>query len=237
MHTGTICSQLRENIVTNRDLCGAKIDESMRFKVDEFDVVNVSEDRMQISAMPPQEVLDDISSQIPDYPELSEVDKRWIFGLVIASAICGISWPDLSKEIECNKGDISQFGNWLEDLSRRVSEIDTEGLPMLSDEKAKKITDRSPKTRGKKRVDDKKAISGICFKFITGCRWKDIPRGYGNFSTLKNRNARWSQFGVFETAFSELAVPDESNENLLMDNSCLKNHRTATNGNVAEGHD
>lgn len=192
---------------------------------------------MQFFATPPQETLEDISSRFPDFPELSKFDERWMFGLIIASVVCGIKWDDLSKEIECNKGNVSQFKNWLEDLSRRVSELGAEGLPMLTGEQVKKITDRSPKTRGKKRVDDQKLLSGGWFKYKTGCRWKDIPSGYGNSSTIKNRFACWSQREVFDTALAELAIPDESNESLSMDSTCLKNHRTATNGKVEEGHD
>ena len=43
------------------------------------------------------------------------------------------------------------------------------------------------KTRGVKRVDDRRVISGIIHVQKSGCRWVDAPPEYGPRKTLYNR--------------------------------------------------
>ena len=47
--------------------------------------------------------------------------------------------------------------------------------------------------RGKRRVDDRRVISGIIQVIISGCRWSDAPLEYGPRKTLYNRFVRWAR--------------------------------------------
>jgi len=64
----------------------------------------------------------------------------------------------------------------------------------LSDEQWKRIEPHLPKkVRGKKRVDDRRVISGIVHILKSGCRWSDCPEAYGPATTIYNRFARWAR--------------------------------------------
>lgn len=47
-----------------------------------------------------------------------------------------------------------------------------------------------PYVRGKRRVDDRRVISGIIQVLVSGCRWKDSTLEYGPRKTLDNRFVR-----------------------------------------------
>jgi transposase len=41
-------------------------------------------------------------------------------------------------------------------------------------------------------------INGIFFRTRTGCPWRDLPEGSGNWKTVYNRHRRWSLDGTWE---------------------------------------
>ena len=49
------------------------------------------------------------------------------------------------------------------------------------------------KSRGVKRVDDRRVINGILYALRTGIPWRDMPEQYGPWSTIYNRFNRWSK--------------------------------------------
>jgi len=64
-------------------------------------------------------------------------------------------------------------------------------------------------TRGVKRVDDRRVISGIVHVLKPGGRWTDAPRDqYGPHKTLYNRFVRWAEKGVWNDLFEALAAAD-----------------------------
>ena len=54
------------------------------------------------------------------------------------------------------------------------------------------------KTRGKKRVDDRRVINGIFYVLRTGIPWADLPSQYGPPTTVYNRFNRWSYAGHWD---------------------------------------
>jgi transposase len=51
--------------------------------------------------------------------------------------------------------------------------------------------------RGRKRVDDRRVLNGIVWKFRTGSAWPDVPDRYGPWATLHSRLRRWAKDGTF----------------------------------------
>ncbi len=99
----------------------------------------------------------------------------------------------------------------------------------LDQEHVNRIQHLFPKPRVVARVDDRKVLSGIIHVIRNGLRWRDAPPEYGPSKTLYNRFRRWSENGIFERIFSELAIPDEKDGDVLMiDATHLKTHRTAS---------
>jgi len=83
-------------------------------------------------------------------------------------------------------------------------------------------------SRGVPRVDDRRVISGIIYVIKNGLRWCDAPREYGAHKTLYNRFIRWSRMGIFNRIFYALAAKGGVRDQLQIDATHLKAHRTAS---------
>ena len=82
---------------------------------------------------------------------------------------------------------------------------------------------------GKPRVDDRRVISGILHVLKTGCRWRDVPAAYGPPTTIYNRFTRWSYRGIWQRMFERLAAAGPVPEELCLDSTHVKAHRSAQN--------
>lgn len=85
-------------------------------------------------------------------------------------------------------------------------------------------------TRGLKRVDDRRVLSGIVHVIRTGCRWCDCPAEYGPAKTIYNRFVRWARRGIWQDIFATLAKCLGEPERLLIDSTIIRAHRTASGG-------
>jgi transposase len=101
----------------------------------------------------------------------------------------------------------------------------------LTDTQFSKIEPHLPTdTRGKARVDDRRVISGIIHVLKSGGRWVDAPPEYGPRKTLYNRFVRWAEKGVWAELFHALAQAGGPPEQVLIDSSAVKAHRSAAGG-------
>src|SRR4051794_30843445 len=102
---------------------------------------------------------------------------------------------------------------------------------LLSDEQWQRLAPLLPnKTRGVKRVDDRRVISGIVQVLRSGGRWIDAPSSYGLRKTLYNRFVRWAAKGVWAELFHALAASGGQPAELLLDSTHVHAHRCATGG-------
>lgn len=97
----------------------------------------------------------------------------------------------------------------------------------LSEDQFNRIKKYFPYPHGNPRVDDLKTISGIIHVIKRGLQWRDAPREYGVPKTLYNRFVRWSKMGVFDKIFSALVEDGGTPDQLMIDETHLKAHRTA----------
>ncbi len=88
---------------------------------------------------------------------------------------------------------------------------------------------------GKPRVDDRRVISGILHVLKTGCRWRDVPPEYGPPTTIYNRYNRWSRRGLWQRLFEQVASSGRVPQELLIDTSHVKAHRSAAGGKGGSG--
>jgi mannitol 2-dehydrogenase len=84
--------------------------------------------------------------------------------------------------------------------------------------------------RGKKRVDDRRVLSGIVHALRCGGRWTYCAGVYGPKKTLYNRFVRWAERGIWEDIFSALAGAEDAPDRLFIDSTCIKVHRCAGGG-------
>lgn len=101
------------------------------------------------------------------------------------------------------------------------------GLLMLTPEQMRRIEPYFPLSHGVPRVDDRRVLSGILVVIRNGLRWRDVPSDYGPLKTIYNRFIRWSRLGVFNRILAELAAQGGETDNLMIDATHLKAHRTA----------
>jgi transposase len=52
--------------------------------------------------------------------------------------------------------------------------------------------------RGRKRLDDRRVLNGIVWKFRTRTAWRDVPERYGPWATLHTRFRRRAADGTFD---------------------------------------
>ena len=58
--------------------------------------------------------------------------------------------------------------------------------------------------RGGRWLNHRMVINGIFFRTRTGCPWRDLPEGFGNWKTVYNRHRRWSGDGTWEMILDRL---------------------------------
>jgi transposase len=80
------------------------------------------------------------------------------------------------------------------------------------------------KSRGVPRVDDRRVINGILWRFRTGSPWADIPERYGPYTTCYNRFVRWRQAGVWDRLLEAVSQAFDG-ELVMIDSSCIRVHQ------------
>jgi putative transposase len=100
-------------------------------------------------------------------------------------------------------------------------------LLMLTSAQMRRIEPFFPRSHGMPRVDDRRVLSGILFVIRNGLRWRDAPTAYGPHKTIYNRFIRWSRLGVFNRILAELVAQGGGTDQLMIDATHLKAHRTA----------
>jgi len=100
-------------------------------------------------------------------------------------------------------------------------------LYYLSQAQLVRIRPYFPLSHGVRRVDDRTVLSGIIDVIKNGLPWKDAPREYGSHKTLYNRFIRRIRMGIFNNIFMELSRRNGPVEQLMIDATHLKAHRTA----------
>ncbi len=84
-------------------------------------------------------------------------------------------------------------------------------------------------TRGVPRVDDRRVINGILWRFRTGSPWAGIPERYGPYTTCYNRFVRWRKAGVWDRLL--LSVSETYDGDIVMiDSSCVRVHQHGATG-------
>ncbi|WPM83027.1 MULTISPECIES: IS5 family transposase [Brucella/Ochrobactrum group] len=92
------------------------------------------------------------------------------------------------------------------------------------------------KPRGVPRVDDRRVLNGILWRFRTGSPWAEVPERYGPPTTCYNRFVRWRKAGVWDRLLA--AVSEAYDGDIVMiDSSCVRVHQHAANGKKGDGND
>ena len=101
----------------------------------------------------------------------------------------------------------------------------------ISEEQYKKIEPYMPRQRGNVRINNIRLINAILYITENGCKWRALPKSYGNWHTIYVRMNRWSKSGVLQRIFQAL---QEENiirikvEAVCLDSTSVKVHPNGT---------
>lgn len=80
------------------------------------------------------------------------------------------------------------------------------------------------KPRGVPRVDDRRGLNGILWRFRTGSPWAEIPECYGPSTTCYNRFVRWRKAGVWDRLLEAVSQAFDG-ELVMIDSSSIRVHQ------------
>ncbi len=85
------------------------------------------------------------------------------------------------------------------------------------------------KPRGVPRVDDRRVLNGILWRFRTGSPWAEIPERYAPSTTCYNRFVRWRKAGVWDRLLVAVSAAFEG-EIVMIDSTCVRVHQHGATG-------
>jgi len=85
------------------------------------------------------------------------------------------------------------------------------------------------KPRGVPRVDDRRVLNGILWRFRSGAPWAEVPERYGPSTTCYNRFIRWRKAGVWDRLLAAVSA-GFNGELVMIDSTCMRVHQHGATG-------
>src|SRR3989304_10104045 len=61
-----------------------------------------------------------------------------------------------------------------------------------------------PRQRGNVRISNLQVLNALLYVAEHGCKWRGLPKRFGNWHTIHTRMNRWSKAGVLDSVFERL---------------------------------
>lgn len=74
----------------------------------------------------------------------------------------------------------------------------------LSIAQYEQIQDALPIQRGNVNLSNRDVLNAILYVAEHGCKWRGLPKKFGNWHTIYTRMSRWSKSGVLDRVFEML---------------------------------
>lgn len=100
----------------------------------------------------------------------------------------------------------------------------------LSDAQYAMLSPLSPVQRGNVKINHRQLLNALLYIAENGCKWRCLPKEYGNWHTIYTRLRRWADKGVLErifTALQEQRLIAIRVECIGLDSTCIKVHLDA----------
>jgi transposase len=88
-----------------------------------------------------------------------------------------------------------------------------------------------PRQRGNVKLSNLELLNAILYVAEHGCKWRGLPKGFGNWHTIYTRMNRWSKSGVLDRVFEQLQreqVVRIKLEAVSLDSTIVKVHPDGT---------
>ena len=74
----------------------------------------------------------------------------------------------------------------------------------ITEAQYQRIADTLPRQRGNVSLDNLQVLNAILYVAEQGCKWRGLPKRFGNWHTIYTRMNRWSKNGVLDRVFAKL---------------------------------
>jgi len=88
-----------------------------------------------------------------------------------------------------------------------------------------------PKQRGNVTITNLQVLNAILYVAEHGCKWRGLPKKFGNWHTIYTRANRWAKRGVLDHVFAGLQENDIINiqvDHVSLDSTAVKVHPDGT---------
>jgi transposase len=88
-----------------------------------------------------------------------------------------------------------------------------------------------PTQRGNVSMSNLNVLNAILYVAEHGCKWRGLPKRFGNWHTIYTRMSRWAKSGVLDRAFEQLQqaqVVQIKIEAVSLDSTSIKVHPDGT---------
>ena len=109
----------------------------------------------------------------------------------------------------------------------------------LSAEQLAQIADLLARQRGNVSLDNLQVINAILYVAANGCKWRALPKHYGNWHTIYTRMMRWKRSGVLNRLFEQLQrrrLMQVRLEAISLDSTIVKVHPDGTSARKKTAH-
>lgn len=96
-----------------------------------------------------------------------------------------------------------------------------------------------PRQRGNVKIDNLTFVRAILYVTSNGCKWRDLPKEFGNWHTIYVRMLRWSESGVLQRLFEALQLAGIIQINVQIihiDSTSVMAHQDATGAPKKRAH-
>ena len=101
----------------------------------------------------------------------------------------------------------------------------------LTQSQYERIAPHLPVQRGNVSVPNRQVLNAILYVAEHGCKWRGLPKRFGNWHTIYTRMNRWSRKGVLDRVFEHLQreqIVRIKLEAVSMDSTIVKVHPDGT---------
>src|SRR5215510_1044411 len=101
----------------------------------------------------------------------------------------------------------------------------------ITSEQFERMAPHLPRQRGNVSMSNHQMVNAILYVVENGCKWRALPKSYGNWHTVYVRMNRWSKAGVLQRLFEALqteGIIQIRMESVCLDSTTVKVHPDGT---------